>query len=60
MIKNFLLKNRVKITLSLLTMLFIPGGISFGEELTDEEINALREMLKYTKNTKKMIKMLLL
>lgn len=54
MIKNFLLKNRVKITLSLLTMLFIPGGISFGEEkLTDEEINALREMLKYTKNTKK-------
>lgn len=32
MIKNFLLKNRVKITLSLLTMLFIPGGISFGEK----------------------------
>lgn len=49
MIKNFLLKNKVKITLSLLTMLFIPGGISFGGELTDEEIKALKEMLKNTK-----------
>ena len=50
MIKNFLLKNRAKITLSLLTMLFILGGISFGkEELTDEEIKALKEMLENTK-----------
>lgn len=44
------LKRKVKITLSLLTMLFIPGGISFGaEELTAAEIKALKEMLKNTK-----------
>ena len=44
------LKRKVKITLSLLTMLFISGGISFGaEELTAAEIKALKEMLKNTK-----------